>query len=138
MGIGNKDGNEFRRRSRRAVALLFAALNVTCTGNEQAAPPRQRSIIADVIVSVDNHTSNSVAIYVNTGAVSDSLGVVPGRSIKSFSMPWEVGAPLNLVWLEARGRHGAPDARSESFRLPSGHRIIWMLDRTRTGTVTMR
>jgi hypothetical protein len=137
MGTWNEDGNEFRCRL-PYVGFLVLALSLACAGNESNPLPRQRRIVADVIVSVDNHTSGPVAIYQNAGTASDSLGVVPSGSIKSFSMPWQAPTSTDLVSLEARGRRGVPRAQSESFRLTSGHRIIWILDGTHTGTVTMR
>lgn len=138
MGIRTEYGNKYCTGVRSVIYLAFIGLIVACSGNEQSAPPVSRSIIADVIVSVDNQTRNPLSIHVGAGSVTESLGVVSGRSVKSFAMPSGLGTPASLIQLEARGRKGRSNVRSASFTLSSGHRLIWTLDRTKNGTVTIR
>ena len=138
MAISTAVGNDFRLGGRSALNLLLAGLALGCISNEQSAQPSPRSIIADVFVSVDNRTLNPVVIYVGAGAMTDSLGVVSGRAVKSFSVPSVVGRSATAAQLEARSLEGAPSMRSASFSLLSGHQIIWTLDRGGNGTVTMR
>ena len=138
MGIRNEYGNEYRRGLLGVLQIVFIAIIAACSSNDQSVPPVSRSIIADVIVSVDNQTMNPLSIHVGAGQVTESLGVVSGRSVKSFAMPGRLGTAASPIRLEARGRRGMSNVRSASFKMSAGHRLIWTLDRTRNGTVTIR
>ncbi len=140
MGIDPGYGNEFSMRVLRMFrGLLLVLLASGCkSGDEARTLPASRSIIADVVVSVDNRTSNPVLIYAGAGDVSEPLGTVPRMALRSFSVPSSLNQPVQVLHLDARGQNGTPRAHSQSFRLSSGHRVIWTLDRTHNGTVTMR
>ena len=138
MGIRTQYGNEYRTGLICIVQLMLIAVISACSGNEQSMRPVSRSIIADVIVSVDNQTMSPLSIHVGSGQVTESLGVVSGRSVKSFAMPSGLGPAESSMRLEARGRRGMSSVRSASFKMSSGHRLVWTLDRTKNGTVTIR
>ena len=81
MGIRTGVGNEIRFGSSRVARhVLLAGFAMGCIANsERTAQPASRSIIADVILSVDNRTRSPVVIYVGANKMSDSLGVVPAH-----------------------------------------------------------
>ena len=119
-------------------AIVALSLASACMPGERATPPPSRSIIADVVVSVENHEDRSVMIYVVAGSMHDSLGVVSRHSTRSFSMPSAVGRSPSPLRLEARGDDESARLRSDDFRLSSGHRVLWTIDGGRPGPLTIR
>lgn len=139
MGISPGDGNEIQNCARAVVAgILLTVIAYGCAGGEQRTVPVSRSIIADVVVSVDNRTERPVKISAGTRSFTETLGVVPGRAIKLFSIPSSLGNSVTPLMLDARLSGGTLSARSPSFRLSNGHTIVWTIDNSSTGIVTMR
>jgi hypothetical protein len=134
----SREGNKAQPMARRIrLLMVVASLTSACATHDDHKPPASRSIVADVIVTVDNQTSRAVMIYLESGVIRDSLGVVPRRSLRSFSMPSTVGDSMSALRLEARERRTVPGLRSDAFHLSSGHQVVWTLDRTRSGALTM-
>src|SRR5688572_3171415 len=72
------EGNRIRAMSRRIGRLIaFASLVSACGTDDRREPPPSRSIVADVILTIDNRTSRAALIYLEAGTFRDSLGVVP-------------------------------------------------------------
>ena len=135
----NQEGNKGRSAVRRAVGcVVIAGVVASCTADARHEPAPPRSIVTDVIVTIDNRTSHSASIYIASGAWSDSLGAVPGRSSRSFSVPSRAGDATSALRLRARAGRTSGTLQSSEFFLTSGHQVIWTLDETRNGTVTMR
>jgi hypothetical protein len=133
------EGNKIRAVSRRIGRLIsLAILASACGTDDRREPPPSRSIVADVILTIENRRSQAALIYLEAGTFRDSLGVVPRRSSRSFSLPSGAGDSTNALRLEARERRTVPGLRSEAFHLSSGHQVVWTLDRSRTTAVTMR
>jgi hypothetical protein len=107
-----------------------------CATDEPREPPASQSIVADVIIAVDNRSWRPMLIYVEAGQAEHSLGSVPGRSSRSFSLPSGAGDSTTNLQLEARERGAGARVRSQPFRVSSGQRISWTLQRSGTGTMT--
>ena len=118
---------------------LVAGLAYACAATEDTQKSRaSRSIVADVILTVDNRTSRAVVIYLEADTLHDSLGVVPRRASRSFALPSAAGDSTSALRLEARDRRDTPGIRSDVFRAAPGHQVVWTLDRTSAGALTMR
>jgi hypothetical protein len=132
------EGNERRPIARHAIrSLMIAAVVVACAPDLSHESRPSRSIVTDVIVTVENRTSQPSLIYLQFGDRSDSLGEVPRRSARSFSLPSSAGDSTTALQLEARHDPIVPGARSPSFHLSPGHQVIWTVDGVSSG-VTMR
>jgi hypothetical protein len=132
-------GNKIRRMANRvAGAVLVAALVTACATDDSAQPRVPRSIVTDVILTVDNRTPRAVLIYLESGSWSDSLGMVARRSSRSFALPSGAGDSTSVLRLEARERRGVAGLRSQVFQLASGHQVVWTLDPNRPASMTMR
>lgn len=139
MGFSPGDGNEIRTCARGVVAgIVLTVIAYGCSGGEQRTVPVSRPIIADVVVSVDNRTGRQVQISAGADSFVETLGVVPEGAIKLFSIPSSLGKSITPLRLDARVNGGTLSARSPSFRLSNGHTIVWTIDQSRTGIVTMR
>ena len=132
------DGNKRQLTGRLRLLMVLASLISACATEDYRKPPPSRSVVADVILTVDNQTSRRVMIYLESGVIRDSLGVVPRRSSRSFSMPSTMGDSTSLLRLEARERRTVAGVRSDVFRVSSGHHVVWTLGRIGSGVLTMR
>jgi hypothetical protein len=139
MEMRSSEGNKTRIAARRTLrAVLLASLLSGCAPDDEREPPASRSIVADVIIAVDNRSWRPMSIYVEAGQTEHSLGAVPGRSSRSFSLPSGAGDSTTDLQLEARERHAGARVRSRVFRVSSGQRISWTLQRSGSGTMTLR
>jgi hypothetical protein len=72
------------RRCTARSPLMIAAFVAACARDVNREPRPSRSIVTDVILTVDNRTPQSMVSYLHSGSLSDSLGEVPadllGRS----------------------------------------------------------
>jgi hypothetical protein len=132
-----------RNKSRTVVRLVrqlavAGTVSWACTTNDPRESHVSRSVVVDVIVSVDNQTSRPMTIYLDAGAMHDSLGVVLARSTRSFSLPSGASDSTNVLTLEARERWRGSGVRSGEFRLTPGHQVVWTLEKAGTTSVTMR
>jgi len=119
-------------------SVIIAALVSSCDSGERREPRSSRSIIADIILTIDNRTPQSVLVYLRSEGRSDSLGQVARRSTRSFSLPSGSGDSTTALRLEARRTRIGSSTLSTVFHLASGHQVVWALDQSRTGTLTMR
>ncbi len=117
--------------------MIVVAGVVACASDLSHESPASRSIVADVVLTVDNRTSRPSLIYLRSEDRSDSLGEVPRRSVRSFSLPSGAGDSTTALELEARYDRTVPGVRSPSFHLSPGHQVLWTVDRVSSG-VTMR
>ena len=139
MEMRSSEGNKTRIAARRTLlAVITASLISGCAPDDQREPPAPQSIVADVIIAVDNRGWRPMLIYVEAGQTEHSLGAVPGRSSRSFSLPSGAGDSTADLQLEARERGAGARVRSQPFRVASGQRISWTLQRSGTGTLTTR
>jgi hypothetical protein len=139
MEMLSTEGNQTRIAARSTLlAVVMAGLLSGCASDDQREPPTPQSIVADVIIAVDNRGWRPMLIYVEAGQTEHSLGAVPGRSSRSFSLPSGAGDSTTDLQLEARERRAGARVRSQPFRVSSGQRISWTLQRSGTGTITMR
>lgn len=137
MGPSFGEGN--KARAARGVRLTSVAILVTaCAADPQPLPRVSRSIIADVIVTIDNQTRQGMVIYVEAGTTRDSLGIVPRGSSRTFPLPSAVGDSTSLLRLEAHDSHARSSLRSDVFRLASAHQVVWTIRRNGNASVTMR
>lgn len=139
MNVCTREGNDTRRASQFALGMaILAAVISACAGHDQTVPPASRSIVADVIISVDNRSPRPKLIYLDAGRAEHSLGPVPARSSRSFSLPSAAGDSTADLRLEARDRRGGTLERSPAFRVSSGQRVRWELDQYGSGSVLTR
>ena len=72
------------RRCTARSPLMIAAFVAACARDVNREPRPSRSIVTDVILTVDNRTPQSMVSYLHSGRSSDSLGEMPadllGRS----------------------------------------------------------
>jgi len=134
----SREGNKGQLAVRIRLLMVLASLTSACATEDHRKPPPSRSVVADVILTVDNPTSRRVIIYLESGVTRDSLGVVPRRSSRSFSMPSTAGDSTSVLRLEARERRTVAGVRSNVFHVSSGHHVVWTLGRIGSGVLTMR
>lgn len=115
-----------------------ASLVIACSADSRREAAPARSIVADIVVAIDNRTSRQAVIYLRADTAEYLLGAVAHNSSHAFSLPSGAGDSTIALWLEARDPEPGSAAQSHPFRLSSGHRVSWTLDGTRTGAVTMR
>jgi hypothetical protein len=131
------------RSMKRMSALVwgiagFSALVLSCS---RARPPEAAAahfVVADVIVSVTNQSPRELQIYVGTAALEHSLGRVPGRSSRSFSLPSGLGDSTGPLHFEARGRRDGISVRSDTFSVAAGQQVLWAIGESGSGSVTKR
>jgi hypothetical protein len=131
-------GNKNRMYAIRVVwVTMLVGSVVACSTDRdlEARPPR--SIVTDVILTIDNQTSRPLVIYLESGTRWDSLGVVPRRANRSFALPSGASDSTSVLRLEARERRTVA-VRSQTFQVWSAQQVVWTLDPTRRGTMTMR
>jgi hypothetical protein len=134
----SREGNKGQLTGRITLLMMMASLISACATEDYRKPPPSRSVVADVILTVDNQTSRRVLVYLESGVTRDSLGVVPRRSSRSFSMPSTAGDSTSVLQLEARERRGIAGVRSNVFRVSSGHHVVWTLGRIGSGVLITR
>jgi hypothetical protein len=117
----------FGERNRVLIAIM-GILIAGCKRDEQRASQPSRSIVVDAIISVANQHSQEEHIFLQAKAHEHALGVVPGRSSRSFSVPSAAGDSTTELRLEARAYRTGPGFRSTPFLLSSGGRVVWTLD----------
>lgn len=127
----------FGERNRVRIAMV-GLLMAACSRDEQGESRASRSIVADAIISVSNQRPQEAHIFLQAMAQEHSLGVVPARSSRSFSVPSAVGQATTELRLEARTRRASPGIRSTIFLLASGRRVEWTLDTTGGGILVTR
>ncbi len=130
-----------RRRSGACLTMRVMVVTVVltaCANDEQPAPAVPQSIVADVIVAVTNQTSREQSIVLDVGAIEHSLGAVPSRSSRSFSLPSSAGDSTSELQLEARERRATSGLRSGVFHVSSGQRVVWTLDSRGRGVLVTR
>ena len=138
MQRGYGEGNKQRRSIQCGQWVIAIAGVVIACGREPVGERRaSRSIVTDVSLVVDNRTSEARWIYLRSANQSDSLGEVPHRSARSFSLPSIASDSTNTLQLEARGRRVA-GVRSPAFHLSSGTQVVWTLERGDAARLTMR
>jgi hypothetical protein len=86
-----------------------------------------RTVVADVILSVTNHTPRRMIIYLHAGSAEDSLGVVAERSSRSFTLPSGRGGEDTLAF-EARTARSSAGIRSQPFAVAAGQQVLWTFD----------
>ena len=123
-------------RKNLLMALVACALGA-CAGDEPRAPEPPRYIVTGVAIYVTNQTSRDKGIFLHAGAKEHRLGVVRGHSSRSFSVPSGEGDSTSDLHLEAREQRAAA-VRSGVFRLSSGDRVNWMLDKDGRGLAVTR
>jgi hypothetical protein len=139
MQRGSGEGNKPRRSIRYgAWPAAIAGIVVACGGEPAREPPKPRSIVTDVILVVDNRTPDARWIYLRSGNQADSLGEVPHRSARSFSLPSSASDSTTALQLEARSRRAVAGVRSPAFHLSSGHQVVWTLEPSDAARLTMR
>jgi hypothetical protein len=115
---------------------MLASMVVACTTDRDIDPRPGRSIVIDVILTIDNQRARSVMVYLESGTRSDTLGMVPRGANRSFALPSGAGDSTSVLRLEARERRSV--VRSRTFQVTPGHQVVWTLDQTSGGTMTMR
>jgi hypothetical protein len=129
---------EMRCLERNTLVMgLFACSVIACAREEPPAPRAARYIVADIIIAITNQTSRDKSIFLEAGSGEHRLGIVPGHSTRSFSVPRGAGDTTSDLRLEARELRTAA-IRSGTFRLSSGDRVVWMLDSTGRGRAVTR
>jgi hypothetical protein len=104
-----------------------SVLAAACGGAPEPPDSLSRSVAADVILSVTNHTPRRMIIYLRAGTTEDSLGIVAERSSRSFTLPSGRGGSDSLVF-EARPARSTAGIRSESFLVTGGQQVLWTFD----------
>lgn len=126
----------------RAVLVLTISGTVPACSGDTGRPPQaltaSHEIIADVIVTVTNHTSRLKQIYLSAGQTRHTLGAVPERASRSFSVPSGAGDSTIALYMEASEAGSSDFQRSDAFHLASGQRAIWTIEGNGTGVLTMR
>ena len=124
------------RLIRRVIGLGVILLGCNSAPRPDTGAPH--FVVADVIVSVTNQSQRELQIYLGSGAQEHSLGPVPGRSSRSFSLPSGLGDSTGLLHFEARARREATAVRSDSFSVSPGQQVLWVVGERGGGTVTKR
>lgn len=141
MKPSNWEGNKREASPSRRFRSWFLAtmLLVACSAGEQRPPPTppSRSIVADVILTVENRMPRPLLVYLASSARSDSLGPVARGTTRSFSMPSLAGDSSTMLHLEARTDRSKAGILSQAFYIAAGQQVVWTLDGTRS-VVTMR
>ena len=123
-------------RNRILMAVLLCAVGA-CATDRAPVPRASGSIVADVIIQVINQSPRDKRIVLEAGAREHHLGIVRGRSARSFSVPSGAGDSSGALRLEAR-EQPFPAVRSALFRMSPGDRVNWLLDRTGRGVALTR
>lgn len=133
-------GNNVRRArsgiARRAAAFVVLATGCAADPRTEASPPR--SILTDVVLTVENEATRPFVIYLRADAWTDSLGQVPGHATRSFSIPSRAADFAAALRLEARERHSLSIGRSHPLTLVSGHQVVWKLHRMSGSELTLK
>lgn len=120
------------------LTLVSGAILLGCSSapTPDTAPPH--FVVADVIVSVTNRSSDAMQIYAGTVALELPLGTVRGRSSRSFSLPSDLGQAPGPLHFEARGGQPMTAVRSDTFRVAPGQQVLWTVDGRTSRPVTTR
>lgn len=94
--------------------------------------------MADVIVAVSNQSRREMRVYLLAGAAEHSLGEIPPRSSRSFSLPGGLGDSPDSMRFEARERRAGNGIRSNPFSLSHGQQVLWTFDEKGSGAVTTK
>lgn len=119
-----------------AIPVVMSCTPAAPAVPDSAAP--RRDIVADMIVSVTNHTTREQQIYLLTKAVAHALGVVPGQTSRSFSVPSDAGDSTTTLWMEVRPSRSRGRSRSDGFHLSPGQRAVWTLTDSGHDVLTLR
>jgi len=119
-------------------AMALATLLLACDTPARPDTRAPQLIVADVIVSVTNRSSREMQIYVGSATQEHSLGPVPGRSFRSFSLPSGLGDSTKPLYFEARARRHLNGIRSDPFSVSAGEQVLWVVGERGGGTVTKR
>ena len=120
---------------------MLSGIVSACSRDKSRQPQAlaaSHEIIADVIVTVTNHTSRMKQVYLSAGQTRHTLGAVPERASRSFSVPSGAGDSTIALYMEANETGSSRLQRSDAFHLASGQRAIWTIDGNGTGVLTMR
>lgn len=136
-----RDSGNNARPALPGVASLLAATFAIVSGcaaekRTEAVPPR--SILTDVVLTVENEETRPVVIYLRSDGWTDSLGQVPGGATRSFSVPSRAADSASALRLEARQRRDLAIVRSHPLTLASGHQVVWKLHRSGGSDVTLK
>jgi hypothetical protein len=127
------------RSSRFVLQLMtLSALLAGCERAPQQVAGASRSVVADVIVSVSNQSSGRMLVYLKAGSTEHSLGMVPERSSRSFSLPSGLDASMGALLFEAREPHASTGVRSSVFGVSAGQQVLWTFDKGGSGAVIIR
>jgi hypothetical protein len=134
-------GNNARRAVPGVAAALLGATFAVVSGcaadkRAEAAPPR--SILTDVVLTVENEETRPFVIYLRSDAWTDSLGQVPGNATRSFSVPSRAADSVSALRLEAREHRNLSIVRSHALTLASGHQVVWKLHPSKGSDVTLK
>ena len=138
---GHRMLSRFQSKCRALVRVVAIVALAACAPATPALPDstaQNRDIVADVIVSVNNHTASEQQIFLLTNAVAHALGAVRGQASRSFSVPSDAGDSTTKLWMEARLQRDRGHSRSDSFHLSPGQRAIWTITDSGRGVLTMR
>ena len=133
-----RDGNNrmvsLRLRSYVRRWITAGLLAVACSRGERAvnAAPASKSIMTDVVLTVDNRMPSLLIVYLESAGRIDSLGTVARGMTRSFSVPSGIGDSSTVLYLRARNRASAPGIRSQAFHLAPGEQVLWTVDRSRS------
>jgi hypothetical protein len=133
-------GNNARRAVPGVAALLAATLALVtgCAADQRTEDVPPRSILTDVVLTVENEETRPFVIYLRSDASTDSLGQVPGHATRSFSVPSRAADFASALRLEARERRNLAIVRSHPLTLASGHQVVWKLYRSSGSNVTLK
>jgi hypothetical protein len=128
-----------RALERNTILMTVLCMPLANCARGEPEPARgSQSIVADVLISVANQTPREKHIFLQGSAIEHTLGVVPGNSSRSFSVPSAAGDSTSELRLEAREPRQAAGLRSSVFLLSSGKRVVWTLNEAGQGLLVNR
>lgn len=112
-----------------AGLLALGACSVASPYHPQATPQH-----ADARVTVQNPQWEDLTIYVDRGGARIRLGVVPGNTTKTLTVPDALMSTNALIRLVAQSSGRTVRGVSNSFALAPGSRASWAVGITGTTT----
>lgn len=114
--------------------LLGAGWLAACEPEAPVEKPRSRFVLADVILTVINHSQRAVQVSLESDTLAYVMGKVARRASRSFSLPSGLSASPSLLRFKAV-YDGAQPIFSDPFEVRRGQMVSWRLDGTNRGTL---
>ena len=128
LDIGKRNMIRFVQR------LLCATLLTTCTPEARVDGDRGPLVVADVMLTVINHSPRPARISLESDTLDHHLGDVSSSASRSFSLPSSLAGASSPLRLKAV-HDGAQAIRSDDFDVQHGQKVVWTFTGTGRGTV---